>query len=120
MPTLVLSAGIADVIEALLRAHPDGVKAKDKGEWLPLHLAAGNQAPLEVVDVLLRAHPAGAKAQGKVSPAAAAVPPQRSVLAVVGSSVCTVIWLAVRSIPKSMERRPTWGFRAAHCQGRVP
>ncbi|KAG1674225.1 hypothetical protein FOA52_013845 [Chlamydomonas sp. UWO 241] len=48
------------VINAVLTAHWDAVKVKQKGyDWLPHHCAAANQASLEVVDVLLAAFKPG-------------------------------------------------------------
>ena len=46
---------------ALLKAHPDGAKQKDKNGRLPLHVAVERQAPEEVTLALLKAHPDGAK-----------------------------------------------------------
>ena len=50
-----------DVIEALLRAHPDAASTPSLyGGILPLHWAACSHASLEVVTALLEAHPAAA------------------------------------------------------------
>ncbi|KAG1654352.1 hypothetical protein FOA52_011847 [Chlamydomonas sp. UWO 241] len=49
------------VINALLIAHWDGAKVKQKGwDWLPLHCAAARDAALEVVNVLYLAFTPGA------------------------------------------------------------
>lgn len=51
---------LLQVIEALLRAAPEGAKTADVYGRLPLHYAVDKAAPdLEVVSCLLRAFPAG-------------------------------------------------------------
>ena len=50
-----------DVVDSLLKAFPEGAKAKGYDGNLPLHDAAEEQAPLEVVAALLKAFPEGAK-----------------------------------------------------------
>jgi hypothetical protein len=46
----------SEMVDALLKAHPEGARQKDElYELLPLHWAAAKQAPAEVMDALLKA-----------------------------------------------------------------
>ena len=42
----------AEVVAALLSAHPEGAGVQDKDGWLPLHFAATSEAPCEVAALL--------------------------------------------------------------------
>ena len=48
-------------VAALLSAHPEGARVKDKDGRLPLHFACINNAPREAVAALLSAFPDGAR-----------------------------------------------------------
>ena len=50
----------ADVVDALLKAYPEGAGEKDEHGRLPLRYAAENHAPADVVAALLKAYPEGA------------------------------------------------------------
>ena len=47
----------------MLEAHPEAATVQGKYGKLPLHYAAGNQAPVEVAQAILAAHPEAAKVQ---------------------------------------------------------
>jgi len=44
-------------VEYLVKAHPAALRIANRGGWLPLHLAAMNDAPLNVIFYLARQHP---------------------------------------------------------------
>ena len=46
-----------DLVDALLAAHPEAARAKDKSGDLPLHVACASNAPIAIVRALLAVHP---------------------------------------------------------------
>ena len=63
----VMKQASAEVVTALLDAHPEGAKVKDHPEGrLPLHWAAEKKASAAVVTALLDAHRDGAKVRDRL------------------------------------------------------
>lgn len=50
----------SDVVEAMLKAYPNGASQPNSAGMLPIHLAAMWQAPIETVELLLSRYPEGA------------------------------------------------------------
>ena len=55
-----------EVVQALLKVHPEAAQTKETCGRLPLHYAACRQASVEVVQALLKAHPGAAQTTDSV------------------------------------------------------
>ncbi|KAK1737725.1 ankyrin repeat domain-containing protein [Skeletonema marinoi] len=60
------TGGSFEVIDALIKAYPDGLKAPGSDGRLPIHLACANEQSFEVIDALIKAYPDGLKVRDNV------------------------------------------------------